>query len=88
MILSLFNPYRIYFTSNCFSDPVKTPSQQHIERPKAKNAFLMSTGELPINPSIVLTISGWQSGNISAVEAMKKLGIKKSSFYKLVKKSR
>ena len=32
--------------------------------------------------------SEWQSGNISAVEAMKKLGIKKSSFYKLVKKSR
>ena len=32
--------------------------------------------------------SEWQSGNISAVEAMKMLGMKKSSFYKLVKKSR
>ena len=31
--------------------------------------------------------SKWQSGNISAVEAMKMLGVKKSSFYKLVKKS-
>ena len=31
--------------------------------------------------------SEWQSGNISAVEAMKMLGMKKSSFYKLVKKS-
>ena len=29
--------------------------------------------------------SEWRSGNISAVEAMKILGIKKSSFYKLVK---
>ena len=32
--------------------------------------------------------SEWQAGNISAVEAMKMLGMKKSSFYKLVKKSR
>ena len=31
--------------------------------------------------------SEWQSGNISAVEAMKMLGMKKSSFYNLVKKS-
>ena len=29
--------------------------------------------------------SEWQSGNISAVEAMKMLGMKKSSFYKLAK---
>ena len=32
--------------------------------------------------------SEWQSGNISAVEAMKMLGMKKSSFYKLVRESR
>ena len=29
--------------------------------------------------------SEWKSGNISAVEAMKILGIKKSSFYKMVR---
>lgn len=51
---------------------------------KAKGKYLgRPRVELPDNWDDVY--SEWKSGNISAVEAMKILGVKKSSFYKLVK---
>ena len=51
---------------------------------KAKGKYLgRPRVELPDNWDDVY--SEWKSGNISAVEAMKILGIKKSSFYKLVR---
>ena len=51
---------------------------------KAKGKYLgRPRVELPDNWDDVY--SEWKSGNISAVEAMKILGIKKSSFYKMVR---
>ena len=51
---------------------------------KAKGKYLGRPRiELPDNWDDVY--SEWKSGNISAVDAMKMLGIKKSSFYKLVR---
>ena len=51
---------------------------------KAKGKYLgRPRVELPDNWDDVY--SEWRSGNISAVEAMKILGIKKSSFYKMVR---
>ena len=51
---------------------------------KAKGKYLgRPRVELPDNWDDVY--SEWKSGNVSAVEAMKILGIKKSSFYKLVR---
>ena len=51
---------------------------------KAKGKYLgRPRVELPDNWDDVY--SEWKSGNISAVEAMKILGVKKSSFYKMVR---
>ena len=63
--------------------------QEGVNAQKAAGTYTGGRPRIQINPKqFNAVISKWLSGEISAVQAMRELSLKKSTFYRLVKKNR
>lgn len=72
------------YTAEKERENIRKRQQQGIEAAKASGKYLGRPKAIfPENWAI--TYNEWKSGSITAVQAMKNLGLKKTTFYKLVK---